>query len=275
MNTIIVENKNKEVFLIPDWTMEHAGFIKNKEGKNIGHTDLKNSTGSIFNNTITNPMDLFNFIIDNENVEQVGNVYQAQYPQFVGWSALDTSGNKKITGIVLKQEAPFGSKVASTVLALAYENEFFGNDISQTHTLSAIAPQTNNIDFLPDDVKNNEKILQAMKEGKLRTFVSIFPGPIIINHQSLPKTSEFDKNIAFQVHPENSMYIKINANPEIIHNFIEAYNKESLKNNKEVNITEDKNTIIQKINKLIFHEKREHFLNISSNEEKITFKMKS
>lgn len=262
MSTIILENKNHEIFLIPDWTMEHAGFVKNQEGNNVGHTDIKNSTGSIFNSSMAlKPLDLFNTIINDPQVENMGNVYQTQYSESVGWSALDTNTTKTITGVVLKQEAPLGSKIASTVLAPAYENKDFGSATTQTNILSAIAPKTEKIDFLPEDVKDNQTVLQAMKEGKLRTFVSIFPGPILVNHQSLPKTSEFDKNITFEVHPENSMYIKINMTADNIYEFIKTYNEESLLANQEVNIIEDKKNIIQKINQLSLHEKREHFLN--------------
>lgn len=268
MSTIILENNKGEIFLVPNWTMEHAGFIKNQEGKNVGHTDIKNSTGSTFNQSVV-AMDLFNQIIHGKDVQNVENVYQTECSIPVGWSALNTNSEKVITGVVLKQEAPQGSKIASTVLAPAYENIDFGNLTTQTKTLSAIAPKTDNIEFLPDDVKTNEKVLAAMKEGKLRTFVSIFPGPIIINNKSLPKVSEFDTGISFQVYPENNMYIKVNFEPNSILNYIQKYNEKSLFENKPVDIKNDKIKILKDIQELFFHEKRENYLSTFEKNEKI------
>lgn len=276
MSTIILKNKNKEVFLIPDWTMEHAGFIKNKEGKNVGHTDIKNSTGSTFNPSV-DAMTLFRQIINGDNVEHINAVYQANFTTPVGWSALNTNA-KKITGVILKQEAPEGSKIVSTVLAPAYENLKFGEPQTQTSIFSAIAPITNELQFLPDDVKNDSKVLEAMEKGNLRTFVSIFPGPIIFNNQDLPKVSQFQKGIAFEVHPENNMYIKINASNEAIYEFIKKYNQKSLTENQAFNLEEDKKNILQ-LSQTIFlekantTEKRANYLDALNREIKLEEKL--
>lgn len=234
MATIILKNNKNDIFLIPDWTQEHIGL----NNAVSGHTDIKKSSGSVFNSSV-DKLALFEKIIKNPKTTSIGNLLQLNNSEPVGWSSLvdNSSGNLQPQGIILKQESPKGSKVASTIVAMAYTNPDFGNPDTQTNVFSAIAPPTTQIDYLPDDVKNNTEVLKAMEQGKLKTFISIFPGNILINGTPVPKASEMNNSTLFCVHPDNSQFIP--CPKQDIEAFVSSYNEKSLSENKPSDLTAD------------------------------------
>jgi hypothetical protein len=182
--TLKLHAPNGSLFLLPSWTLAHIGVA----GDGPGHTSLTQASGSVFDPKAQVEA-LLRRVVESGAAKAIGVGFELDTGSPVGWSSLTDNTDRAIkpTCFVLKQEAPAGSKVASTILALAFVDPQFGQPATQTSKVSAIAPPTSDAAFLPDDVANDAEVLSAMAQGKLHTIVSVFPGPFQINGVPIPR----------------------------------------------------------------------------------------
>lgn len=219
MKSLVIRS-DSQVFVVPEFTLRHAGFI----GDGPGHTDFRNSSGSFFKPGVG--PDIFERLLSLPGLRAEGAVLEADAMTPIGHSALAFGAEP--SGVVFKEETPRGSRQTSLVLAPAFlDPDVLSN--SATTLVSAIAPPTSDASFLPSDVADDPEVLSALSEGRLRTFVSVFPGASFVDGKPLSRVSEFPSNVSFRLHPENSNYAPL---PLVdIPAFCSFFNERSLREN--------------------------------------------
>jgi hypothetical protein len=234
--TLKIAGDDGALFLLPHWTMEHAGMT----GSGAGHTDIKNASGSVFSAS-ADPMALLLRMTQGKVARPVGVGFELDAGEPIGWCSMtdNTAGLIAPTGFILKQEAPAESNIASTILALAFADPDFGEQGTLTSIVSAIAPPTTDASFLPTDVAHDPDVLSAMNAGSLRTIVSIFPGPFQIQGKPIPRASQMGSDILFRIHPDNANFIPCLAPASEMTRFVHEFNLVAMSENKPSDLALD------------------------------------
>lgn len=169
-STDIVENSSGNLILVADWVKNHI-----KEHNQPG-------IGSIFRQGITDEeiTEYLNMISD--NVSDTGGAYQLDVPN-IGYNlvlpyddAIQLPGAEETT--TEKKEGP-NVVTVPMVKTSADISEFATNELT-----FIIRPSNPN--FLPDDMKENEEVLNKINEGKCFSLLTAFPGD-----PNIPRASEW------------------------------------------------------------------------------------
>lgn len=231
-----------DLYLLPDWTLEHAGFKASSQA--TGHVSITATSGSVFNRTVT-PAGLIQAVLDPQRAQWAGVMIQATLDDPVGWSALTLDSSGATTGVLMKQEARAGSNVPCTVIAPAIASPSFGDRASQTRTCSMIAPFTTDLTQMDDDVRTDPRVVDALNRGRLRTIVSLFPGPAIVHGAPLPRISELQAGtpLAFRTRPDNVLYVPLALTPAGLAELVVRWNAQAMSNPVPVNVERDRAAI--------------------------------
>lgn len=228
MDTIIVRNGDN-LTLIPEFALVHAGIINDANGKNNGHTNFESATGSVFLNTpsIEEVIEMVKNI--KNNGEKLGNLYQLDLKKEIGFDALTSA--KNAVGFLMKEASDKNDRKKTRVVltpAVKFSNEEEMQK-AKTTNVSIIAPPTTNADFLPADLKSNPEVLEALKNGKLSTMISMFPGKTILEVNgekvAVERAENIHKqNLAFFSSSKNENFIDTSLSPEQILEFVNNFN---------------------------------------------------
>lgn len=178
---LISESTNKisdnmgNIVLVSDYVKNH---IKT-------HNDF--GLGSVFREGITDEeiLEYVTQVVD-ENELKDGGFFEVDVP-FVGYDlvkpyedAINYPDADK--SVAIKKERGLDIEVPLIKTSL-YSDDF------STDTLTMLILKSNP-DFLPDDVKNDEEIKNGIKEGKVYSLITAFPG------KNIPKASEWNGEYA-------------------------------------------------------------------------------
>lgn len=169
-STDIVENSSGNIILVADWVKNHI-----KEHNKPG-------VGSIFREGITDEeiTEYLNMISD--NVSESGGAYQLQVPEIGFNLVLPYDEAMRLPDA---QEVTTEKKEGPNVVIVPMVKT--SADISQfaTDELTFII-RPSNANFLPDDMKENEDVLNKINEGKCFSLLTAFPGD-----PNIPRASEW------------------------------------------------------------------------------------
>jgi hypothetical protein len=170
-----ITGKNGITILVSDYVKKHI-MTHNKPG-----------IGSVFKKGVTDDQILKMVEMVSGKVSGKGGPYQLNSPGIGYDLVLPIDDAKKLKdakeGTVVKQEGPNKIKVPSISTSQPI-TDFSANKVSLL-----IFPS--NPQFLPDDVKNDESILDQIKQGKNYSLVTAFPG-----NPDIPKASEWNGKYA-------------------------------------------------------------------------------
>ena len=166
-----ITGKNGITILVSDYVKKHI-MTHNKPG-----------IGSVFKKGVTDDQILKMVEMVSGKVSGKGGPYQLNSPGIGYDLVLPIDDAKKLKdakeGTVVKQEGPNKIKVPSISTSQPI-TDFSANKVSLL-----IFPS--NPQFLPDDVKNDESILDQIKQGKNYSLVTAFPG-----HPDITNASEWN-----------------------------------------------------------------------------------
>lgn len=178
---LISESTNKisdnmgNIVLVSDYVKNH---IKT-------HNDF--GLGSVFREGITDEeiLEYVTQVVD-ENELKDGGFFEVYVP-FVGYDLVkpyeDAINYPDVDeSVAIKKERGLDIEVPLIKTSL-YSDDF------STDTLTMLILKSNP-DFLPDDVKNDEEIKNGIKEGKVYSLITAFPG------KNIPKASEWNGEYA-------------------------------------------------------------------------------
>lgn len=245
--TQVLTAPDGEVFLLPGWTLEHAGFAPAAQAS--GHVDPTATSGSVFVPGL-DPGALVQAMLNSPVTQRAGVMLQTEAEAPIGWSALIVTPHEVSppawTGVILKQEAAPGSQVPTTVIAPAVANPAFGDTASQTRTYAMIAPPTTDGAFLDEDVRDDPCVQAALMNGRLRTIVSLFPGPAIVGHAPIPRVSGWTAGdgLGFQSRPDNALYLPLDLPADAIGGLVERWNAQAMRTLAPVDVARDRAAIV-------------------------------
>lgn len=245
MTTQIIQLDNGEVILLPDWQLSHIGITRDETGKRKGHTDFENATGSVFSKEFLGPLNneedehraiktLIDSLVDALTAPKTlrsGNLIQAELTRLVGYDALTKSD--ACNGVITKSEYDPSLKASRAVLVPSIVSTKENIEQMATDTLSIIARATTDAQFLPDDVKENALVVQALESNTLKTIVSMFPGKSIWalsnddgekTFKDVPPASKMSEDgFKFYTSPSNGNFIRL-TNPEHAKKICQLFN---------------------------------------------------
>ena len=170
-----IPGKDGITILVSDWVKNHI-MDHNKPG-----------VGSVFKKGITDDQILKMVEKVSNQVSGKGGPYQLDSPGIGYDLVLPIDDAKKLKdakeGTVVKQEGPNKIKVPSISTSQPI------TDFSTNKVSLLIFPS--NPQYLPDDLKNDENILNQIKQGKNYSLVTSFPG-----NPNIPKASEWNGKYA-------------------------------------------------------------------------------
>jgi hypothetical protein len=169
-STDVIENSSGNIILVSDWVKNHI-----KEHNKLG-------VGSIFREGITDGEieEYINMVSD--DVSEGGGAYQVDVPN-IGYNlvlpydeAMDLPDAEETT--TEKKEGP---NVIEVPMVKTSE------DVSSFSTnILTLIIRPSNPNFLPDDVKGDENVLNKINEGKCFSLLTAFPGD-----PNIPRASEW------------------------------------------------------------------------------------
>lgn len=244
--TTLFTASDGEVFLLPGWTLEHAGFVPTEQAS--GHVDPKATSGSVFRPGL-DPHTLVQALLDSPRTQRSGVMLQTDADAPIGWSALlvhDGATAAAWTGVILKQEAPPGGQVPTTVIAPALACPTFGDEASQTRTYAMIAPPTTDATLVDKDVRDDPRVRRALADGRLRIIVSLFPGPAIVHGAPVPRVSDWtaDTQLGFCSLPDNALYVPLDVPASMIGALVERWNTLAMRSLPAVDVARDRDAIL-------------------------------
>ncbi len=173
--TTQIQGRDNITILVSDYVKNHI-MTHNKPG-----------IGSVFKKGITDDQILKMVKMVSGKISGKGGPYQLNSPGIGYDLVLPIDDAKKLKdakeGTVVKQEGPNKIKVPSISTSQPI------TDFSTDKVSLLIFPS--NPQYLPDDVKNNENILDQIKQGKNYSLVTAFPG-----NPNIPRASEWNGKYA-------------------------------------------------------------------------------
>jgi len=178
-STDITETPNNEVVLISDYVKNHI-----KDHNKFG-------TGSTFRVGISDEeiISFVNQVINNQELGD-GGAFEIEVPE-IGFDlvlpyedAINLEDAKE--SVTIKKEGQNEIQVPLVRTSQSYED-------FKTNRLTLIIRKSN-AQFLPDDVKENEEILNKINDGKVYSLLTAFPG-----NPNIPRASEWNGQYAVVV----------------------------------------------------------------------------
>ena len=121
-----------------------------------------------------------------------GALYEVQV-QGIGYDLVDTTANAmKLPNAVrtTSQKEERGESIEiPAVQTSASLNDFASN-------VMTLAIRPTSAELLPDDIKQNEEILQLTSQGRVYALVSAWPGKATVNGLEIPPASQWEGNFA-------------------------------------------------------------------------------
>jgi hypothetical protein len=172
-------SSNEDIVLVSDWVKSHI-----KEHNKFG-------TGSVFREGITDE-DISNFVneVISNNELGDGGAFELKVPDIGFDLVLPYEEAKNLENA---EESATIKKEGKNEIEVPLIKTSQSSDDFKTDRLTLVIRKSNP-QFLPDDVKEDEEILNKINEGKVYSLLTAFPGD-----PNIPRTSEWNGQYAVVV----------------------------------------------------------------------------